>query len=120
MSIWEITETALADLDVPSAAGVMVPITGNPLPDEYMVYFLVSSPPELHADNIEVLRSYRIQVSYYCRSGLADLPDIDGVMVAAGFARGPQRELPYSFSTGHFGLALEYVYTEISDDIDSS
>jgi hypothetical protein len=54
-----------------------------------------------------------MQVTVYSRSGLADLPDVDGVMVAAGFARGPQREIPYSFSTRHYGLALEYVYSEI-------
>lgn len=113
MTIWELVEDALDGLGVPVAANAMIPVTGEQFPDQYLVYFLVSSPPELHADDAEVMRSYRIQVSVYSRSGLADLPDVDGVMVTAGFTRGPQRELPYNVSTRHYGLALEYVYTEI-------
>jgi len=53
-----------------------------------------------------------MQVSVYDRNGLTNLPDTDGVMVAAGFSRGPKRELPYNPATRHFGLALEYVYLE--------
>ncbi|OGO35670.1 MAG: hypothetical protein A2W35_05360 [Chloroflexi bacterium RBG_16_57_11] len=113
MTIWELVEEALADLGMPVAANAMIQETGEQLPDQYLVYFLVSSPPELHADDVEVMRSYRIQVSVYSRSGLADLPDVDGAMTVVGFSRGPQRELPYNILTRHYGLALEYVYTEI-------
>lgn len=112
MSIWERVVAALTGLGVPMAANVYVAPTAGELPDLYLVYFLVSSPPEQHADDAEILRSYRMQVTIYNRAGLASLPDVDGSMVAAGFTRGPQRELPYNQLTRHFGLALEYVYLE--------
>lgn len=112
MTIWERTAAALASLGVPVAAGVYLSATPAALPDLYLVYFLVSSPPEQHADDVETLRSYRMQVSAYIRTGLAGLPDIDSAMTAAGFTRGPQTEIPYNQLTRHFGLALEYVYLE--------
>ena len=112
MTIWERTLAALTPLGLPMAANVYIAATGNALPDTYLVYFLVSSPPEQHADDAETLRSYNMQVSYYARAGLAGMPNIDGAMTAAGFARGPQTELPYNQLTRHFGLALEYVYLE--------
>lgn len=115
-TIWEITEDALDGLGVPIAANAYIPATGSDFPDVYLVYFLVSSPPILHGDDGEELRYWRMQVSAYSRDGLANLPDIDGAMTAAGFSRGPQREIPYSHSTRHFGLALEYVYGEIAAD----
>ena len=112
MSIWSITKTALTGLGVPISAGVHLEDSGDELPDLFLVYFLVSSPPEQSADDSETLRSYRMQVSVYSRSGLNSLPDIDTVMVAAGFSRGPQHELPFNQLTRHFGLALEYIYLE--------
>lgn len=114
MSIWERVQAALGGLDpaVPFGANVFVTETGTPLPDLFLVYFLVSSPSEQQADDGETGRSWRVQVSHYCRQGLADLPDVVGVMVGAGFARGPERELPYDRVTRHFGLAQEFVYVE--------
>ena len=111
-TIWEITEAALDDLGVAMAANVYNTASGTQLPDQFMVYFLVSSPPELHADDYEELRSYRMQVSIYDRAGLINLPDVDSAMVTAGFTRGPKRELPYNPDTKHFGIAQEYVYLE--------
>lgn len=113
-SIWERVAAALGNLSpvVPFVANVFIPASGTQLPDLYLVYFLVSSPPEQVADDAETHRSYRVQVSHYCRTGLAGLPDVPGVMVAAGFARGPQRELPYNETTRHFGLAQEFVFVE--------
>jgi hypothetical protein len=109
-TIWEITEGALDGLGVALAANVYVTASGTALPDEFMVYSLVSSPPELHADDFEELRSYRMQVSYFNRAGLINMPDIDGAMTAAGFSRSSMRELPYSDKTRHFGVALDYIY----------
>ncbi len=111
-TIWERVGTALAGLGVPVAADVMISPTGAPLPDLFLTHFLISSPPEQHADNDETLRSYRVQVSIYSRSGLDSLPDVDTAMKAAGFSLGPRRQLPYNPSTRHFGLALEYIYLE--------
>lgn len=111
-TIWQKVATALSGLGENVAAGTWVSASASDIPDRYLVYFLVSSPAQQHADDAETLRGYRVQVSVYDRAGLNGLPDVDGAMVAAGFARGPQRELPYNPDTRHFGLALEYIYME--------
>lgn len=112
MTIWEIAKTALDTLGLPVAANVYLSATGDALPDTYLVYFLVSSPPLMHADDFEILRSYRVQVTAYSRTGLATLPDISAAMVAAGFSRSGQRELPYNQQTRHYALALDFIYIE--------
>ena len=112
-TIWERVKTALDTLaTVPAAAGVYISATPEALPDLYIVYFLVVSVPELHADNAEQLRTETVQVTVFSRSGLAGLPDVDTAMTAAGFTRGPIRELPYNQLTRHYGLAYEYHYLE--------
>ncbi len=114
MTIWERVAAALAaiGLTIPVAANVLIVASEVERPDTYIVYLLVSSPPEQHADNAETIRSYRVQVSIYSRAGLVGLPDVTAAMVAAGFMRGPQRELPYNPGTRHYGLALEFIYVE--------
>jgi len=111
-TIWERTNTALTGLGVPMAANRYLVESGHELPEQYIVYQLISSPPELHADNVEKYRSYRMQVTIWDRNGLANLPDISGSMVAAGFCRGPIRELPYVESTRHYGLAYDFLYLD--------
>ena len=111
-SIWEITKNALTGLGVPIAANRYLVQSGQQLPDQYIIYQLISSPPELHADNSEKYRTYRMQVTIWDRTGLANLPNISGSMIAAGFGRGPIRELPYVEATKHFGLAYEFLYLE--------
>jgi hypothetical protein len=111
-SIWARTLAALTSLGLPMAANTYVPETGSQIPDAYLVYFLVSSPPELAADNVEMLRSYRMQVSYYSRTGLAVLPGIKAAMVAAGFEADAMTELPFNPTTRHFGISFEFVYLE--------
>src|SRR4030043_1770490 len=103
MSIWEITEEALEVLGVPIAANVMIPASGEALPDLFLVYQLISSPPVLHADNLEMMRSYRMQVTIYSRDGLVDLPDVPGAMVYVGFTKSSIRELPYNAHTRLYG-----------------
>jgi hypothetical protein len=113
MSIWSITAAALATLaPLPVSAGQKLIASGAVLPDEFATYFLVTSTPEEHADDAEALRSYTMQVSYFNRDGLGAVPDIDSAMVAAGFSRGPAREIPYDQVTRHYGLALDYNYFE--------
>lgn len=82
------------------------------LPDTFLAYQLISSPPEQHADNVETVRSYLIQVSIYSVNGLESLPNVDGAMTAAGFQIGDIHQLPKDAVTGHFGLAKEYHYLE--------
>lgn len=112
MTIWERVKAALSGLGKTMAANTMVMATGAELPDEYLVYQLISNPALQHADDEEKLRSYRVQVSYFSRAGLAALPDIDGAMRTAGFKRLPGRELPYNPATRHYGLALDYIFVE--------
>jgi hypothetical protein len=113
MSIWSTTKTALTGLGFPLAASAMILATGADLPDEYLVYQMISNPPEMRADNLETLRSYRVQVSVYSRTGLAVIPaQVETAMLAAGFTRLEGRELPYNSQTRHFGCALDYNYLE--------
>ena len=115
MSIWEITQEALEGLGVPMAANVMIPASGEALPDLFLVYQLISSPPVLHAEDLEIMRSYRMQVTIYSRDGLVNLPDVADEMVEAGFSRSVIRELPYNADTRHYGLAMEFVYLSDSE-----
>lgn len=112
MTIWERVSDALESLNVPFAADKLVVESGVDLPDLYMVFFLISSPPEQHADNKEIMRSYQVQVNVFCRSGLVNLPDVDGVMKAAGFLKGNMIGIPKEEDNGHFGLGTEYEYSE--------
>jgi aminoglycoside phosphotransferase (APT) family kinase protein len=109
-TIFEQIDDALATLNVPYAENLYLLETGDTLPDLYLVATLISGVAEQHADDDETARSYRVQISVYSHNGLVELPDVDGAMKAAGFVKGPERELPYDQETGHFGLALDYVY----------
>jgi hypothetical protein len=109
-TIFEQIDDALATLSVPYAENQYIQETGDTLPDLYLVAMLISGVAEQHADDDETARSYRVQISVYRRNGLVDLPDVDGAMKDAGFMKGPERELPYDQETGHFGLAIDYVY----------
>ena len=115
MTIWERCKTALQSLSVTKAANVYIPASGGERPDVYLVYSLVTSPPLQHADNLETLREYTMQVSIYSRSGLINLPDIEGAMLAAGFTYETQRELPYNPDTRHYGLAMDFNFVEIKE-----
>lgn len=106
--IFTITHDALATLS-PAVPFAMDDFIGT-LPDTYIVWFLVDGAPEQHADNVETLRTYRVQVSIMNKTGLASLPGVDAVMLAAGFTKGPERELQKDATTSHFGLAKDYFY----------
>ena len=112
MNIWEATKTALTGLGLPMAANQMMVATGADYPDAFLVYQLIASPSAQHANNLESLRRYRMQVSYFARSGLSSLPDIDGAMTAAGFTRFAGHELAYNQETRHYGLALEFYFLD--------
>lgn len=111
-TIWEKVEDALDSLSTPFKADVYLPEAGGALPNAFMTYSLVSSVPLQHANGAETERMYRVQVSYYSKSGLLSMPDINGVMVTAGFMAGPKTSIAYNQQTGHYGLALEFVYEE--------
>lgn len=111
-TIWERVVSALTGLGLPLAANVWLAATAAEIPDAYISYFLVTSPPLSHADNAEMVRSYVVQVTYYSRAGLAGMPDIPAAMTAAGFTAGARRELPYNQQTRHYGLAMDFVYVD--------
>jgi hypothetical protein len=113
-TIWERMVTALTPLGLPIAANAWLPDSGADIPAAYLAYFVVSSPPEQAADNVETLRSYRVQVSFYSETGFtkAQIMALDTAMTGAGFTRGSLHELPYDTNSRHFGLALEYVFLE--------
>jgi aminoglycoside phosphotransferase (APT) family kinase protein len=105
-TIFEQAADALDTLSVPYGMGTY--LCDGKLPDQYMTYTLVSGVPAQHADDAETQRSHRVQVSIFDRNGLADLPDVDAAMLAAGFEKGPERQLPRDDESGHYGLAKDY------------
>lgn len=111
-TIFERTATALSGLGVDCANGFYITATGVDLPDTFIVFVLVSSPPVQHADDGETLRSNRVQVSIYSRAGLVGLPDVELAMKAAGFEAGAKYQLPYNSQTRHFGLGQDFMYLE--------
>jgi hypothetical protein len=113
-TIFERVSTALSTLS-PAVPFALAPYksTGT-LPDTYIAYQLITSPPEAHADNRETARSYLVQISIYRRGGLVSLPDVDTAMIGAGFVKGDWRQLPQDTETGHFGLAKDYTFLEFS------
>ncbi|MBI5951903.1 MAG: hypothetical protein HY865_09615 [Chloroflexi bacterium] len=106
--IFVLTNNALAAIS-PAVPFAMDDYSGTPLPDTYIVYTLIVSPPEQHADNQETERSYTVQVNIMKTIGLTSLPDVDTPMLAAGFKKGPIRELERDQGSAHFGLAKDYV-----------
>jgi hypothetical protein len=118
--IWEIVEDALSGLGVPVAANTMILATNKQLPDLYLVYQLISSAPIVHAENMETMRMYRVQVAVYSRNGLSGLPDVSGAMTDAGFSRSSIREIPYNPETRHYGLALDFIITSDEEELEES
>jgi hypothetical protein len=108
-TIFEITNDALETLSVPFAMDIFLAVDGV-LPDLFLVYQLVAGVPEQHADNAETERSYLMQVNIMSRSGLAVLPNVDAAMTAAGYTKGPERQLPRDPETRHFILSKDYYY----------
>ena len=113
-TIFERTATALATIApaIPHALGQLLTPAGVALPATFIVYQEITGDPEQHADDAEIARTYRIQVSIYSKGGLVTLPDVDTAMLGQGFRKGPERQLPYNQETKHFGLAKDYFYLD--------
>jgi hypothetical protein len=106
--IFTVTNGALESIN-PTVPFEMDEFTGD-LPDTYLVYYVITGAGQEHADNQETARTYRVQVSIMNRSGLTNLPDVDTAMTAAGFTKGPERELRKDPTTSHYGLAKDYFF----------
>jgi hypothetical protein len=111
ISIFERVETALSGLTVPYAMTRLLLDDGT-LPDVFVVYKLIDSTPTAHYDDAEAERDHLVQVNVWKRGGLVGIPDIDALMLPAGFTKGPYRPLPQDAQSGHFGLSLDYHYVE--------
>lgn len=108
-TIYEDTKTALATLvGIPCAQDAYLTASNAALPDVYLVYTVIDGTPLQHAEDTERLRVYQVQISIYSRAGLVSLPNVDGAMTAAGFSRGPEREIPRDMHQGHYCLAKDY------------
>lgn len=110
-TIYERVETAIKSLNIPYAEGVYITESGD-LPDVFIAYSLLTDVATQHADDDEVSRTSLIQVTYFSRAGLNNIPNISSVMKGAGFLPGDKRELAYDRETKHFGIALDYRYNE--------
>jgi hypothetical protein len=113
-TIFEKVEAALNALSpaVPWMYKQYLTASGAALPDTYLVYSLVSSPAQEHADDVESLRTYTVQVSTYKVSSMVGRPGVEAVMVSAGFMAGNQRETSNYPDSTHFGLSQEFTYLE--------
>lgn len=112
-TIFERVETALGTIS-PAVPFAMAPYEGTSLPDQYIVHQLLPSPAGDHADNVEIARTYLVQVTIWSRSGLVTIPNVDAAMIAAGFMKRDERQLPKDKQSGHFGLAKEFVYSDVT------
>jgi len=113
-TIFQRVNDALATLSpaIPFGMDTLLQTGSAALPSQYITYFEVTDVPTQHADNAETARTYRIQINIMSTSGLAVLPDVSAVMLAAGFKKGPGRELPKNEATGHYVLAKDFFYLE--------
>lgn len=112
MSIYSITNNALATLS-PAIPFSLAPYQSTAaLPATFITYQLISGSPAQHANNAENLREYLIQVNICSTGGLHALPNVDAAMLAAGFQKSFERQLPRDDGTGHFVLAKDYTYLE--------
>lgn len=111
-TIFERVKTALDTLSPAVPYALDVYESSAALPDKFMVYSLITSNPEQHADDAETHRGYIVQISIFSRAGLVSLPNVDAAMLAAGFFKSNERQLPKDQTTGHYGLAKDYTYLE--------
>ena len=106
-TIFERVDDARAAIS-PAVDYAMAPYKGT-LPDQFVTYQLIDGSPEQHADDAETERAYLVQVSIWSKTGLASIPNVDTAMLAAGFKKRSERQLPQDQNTGHYGLAKEFV-----------
>jgi len=85
------------------------------LPDNFIVYFLVSEPPALIVDNKELSSLPRIQVSFFYRKK-NDFPIVQDLIkelfVLHGFVRVGSGRIPYQKDTGHYGWRYDFNFYE--------
>jgi hypothetical protein len=115
INIYELTYDTLASLGYPvKEQGTL----GKELPETFVTYQLIDSPPTGHADNAPTGISYRMQITLYSTSPTikqgADAA-IKAVMLPAKFMRVSGRDLPYSSATGHYAFTSDYRFYDMEE-----
>jgi len=112
MNIFARVRSALLPLGLPAYPDKVIVNSGQTIPDEFLVYFMVANVGEQFADGSELLRQRTVQVTVYKRNGLTTLPNVKGAMITAGFQPGPERQIPLNDETGHYGWSMDFNYLE--------
>lgn len=113
INIYELTYDTLASLGYPvKEQGTL----GKELPETFVTYQLIDSPPTGHADNRATGVSYRMQITLYSTSPTikqgADAA-FKAVMLPAKFMRVGGRDLPFDPKTGHYAYTCDYRYYDM-------
>lgn len=114
MTIWERIQAALAPLNVPASAVVYKhgDDDGN-YPDLFLVYSIGVTTSN-YADNKEIERYHPVEVTALSKQAgkLNSLPDIIGVMKAAGFTFQSTNDIPYDLDTELYGQIYRFYFME--------
>lgn len=110
MTIWEICENAIKDFceanNIEYAAMRYIPPGGvETLPDEYIVYDMISDPNNAHYSNRPVSTDYRIQFDYMAREQyrMAEIPPkIEDLLIEAGFLMQGNARIRFDDKSGHW------------------
>jgi hypothetical protein len=86
--------------------------TGSELPDVFITYSLISAVENLHADDEAISSNNLVQISYFNRAGLNNIPNIQKSMTDVGFYKAGKRGLAYNVDTKHFGIAFDFRLNE--------
>lgn len=103
-------DSALSTIS-PAIPYAYAPYKGD-LPNLFIAFQLLPSPPVQHADNKEKERFYTFQVSIWDKAGNPSETSVDTALLAAGFMKGNVIPLLQDPKTHHYGLAVEYTYLE--------
>ena len=111
LTIWARVKSALAGMGLPVENNRLLGKKGEKLPDRYITYQVISTVPEAHVDDREVLRSYLVQVNLWSRDGFESFPDVEAAMSAAGFLFQAERDMDFT-DTDHFGQSKDFLFIE--------
>ena len=111
ITIWSRTLSALSGLGVPVENNRLVSQTGEALPDRYITFQVISTVPEGHVDDHEVLRNHLVQLNLWSKDGFESFPDVEAAMTAAGFLFQSERDMDYT-ETGHYGQSKDFLFME--------
>ena len=110
-TIWARVRSALSGLGVPVENNKLVLKTGETWPDRYITFQVISTIPEEHVDDHEVLRNHLVQLNLWSINGFESFPDVEAAMLAAGFLFQGERDMDME-ETGHYGQSKDFLFLE--------